>query len=168
MKLFNELSHDLRFFHEPLDRTRGTYAHIPRIAEAQARLYDEILGTDQVIWCSLDKPPHCDIGKPCFLHVIEEDESDRLAVLDGMVWEWIIGQNCIPDAESERICNVTNHLEQADRNRVREEMKAEFAEENLPRDLWGNLRTDEITCRMPQVLLRWPLVRSTILDVIPG
>lgn len=164
MKLYSEQSHDLRLARERRDRRLGTYADIPLIACAQTRLYDEILGTDQLIWCRLDVSPE-NVDKSMFLHVIDGDETDTVAILDGMVWEWIIGQNCIPDEEWDKIRFSTSHLLVPERNIRREQMKAEYARTHLPDDLWANLRTDDISCRMPQILLNWPLKASNIVDV---
>ncbi len=63
MKLYSEQSYDLSITRDPRKRKLGTYADTPRIAHAQAKLYDELLGTDQVIWCLLEPPSHAEIVK---------------------------------------------------------------------------------------------------------
>jgi len=165
IKLFTEQSHNLCLSHEPRDRKLGTYADNQKISCAQAKLYDKFLHTDQVIWCSRCKLQYCEIDKKIFLHEIHENIEDRVAILDGMVWERILGRDCIPDEESLRIRLATRHFEPKYRNKAREKMKEEFLKDNLPREFWENLITNDINCRMPQILLQWPLTKSKIHSV---
>lgn len=164
MKLYSEQSHDLRQIKGRRDRELGTYSSIPSIASAQNRLYDEILGTDQIIWCRLDVPAE-GFSQSTLLHVINGHENDIVAILDGMIWAWIIGHHCIPNEEWDRIRFVTSHLHPSVRDIRREELKAIYAIDNLPDDLWDNLLVDDIFCDMPEILLRWPLKKSKIVEV---
>jgi len=165
MKLYTEQGHNLKLNKEPRDRKLGTYANDPEIANEMAKLYDEYLNTDQVIWCSRDHPTDCSSRKPNFIHEIDVDESDVFAILDGMVWENIIGNKTIPEEESLNIRIETMYLESSKMNRIRDEKKQEYLRKNLPNDLWWDLIKNDINCRMAQILLKWPLEKSIITSV---
>lgn len=157
--LYTEQGHDLGVCHEARNRNLGTYAEQPRIANAIDRLYDEILGEDQVIWCSPDRPPIIPLEEPRYLHTIRLDPADVLAVLDGFIWEHIIeNDQCVAPEVWEQI-RLAHPDEEA-----RAEACKQYLARHLPEDLWAHVVLRDEDCLMPVYLLRWPF-ESEILNV---
>ncbi len=170
MQLFNQYSFDLSGFRGRLKRDLGTYKQHEQIAKAQARLYDEVIHTDQVVWCSLEKPESVTLQQPQFIHTIEADKRDIAAILYGFVWEHIIGRKCVPPEEHERMRNSCCANEPGSRHQALEDLVNQYIAKHLPRDPWSNVLAPGLTCRMPQILLGWPFQHSRIVQVktIPG
>lgn len=164
IKLFSEQGHDLRNFKSRIDRQRSPYAKIPRIADTIAELYQR-LSTDQVIWCLLDAP-ESGAFKTQYLHTIEYDERDKVVILNGLIWEHLLGQNCIPEVECARIRHQCCLMKGSDRDKEMQRLKDEYLKVHLPPgDPWDKLIADDLNCLMPQVLLCWPLLHSRIVCV---
>jgi hypothetical protein len=149
-----------------MQRNRGTYTQNQQIADALSKLYDKVVLTDQVVWCSLDGPEVVPLERPQFLHTIEVDERDTVAILDGFLWEHIIGNSrCIPPDEHQRMrfscCPSKGRSFDQELTRLEDQ----YIAENLPSDLWGKVLAPDLSCRMPQILARWPFDHSRITCV---
>lgn len=166
MRMFSVQSVDLRHFPARVQRTRGTYVQDQRIADALSKLYDTVVFTDQVVWCSLDEPEIEPLDRPQFLHTIEIDKRDMVAILDGLVWEHIIGNSrCIPPDERQKIMSSCYPKGNRSFAQELECMVDQYIAENLPSDLWDNVLSTNLSCRMPQILVRWPFEHSRITCV---
>lgn len=163
--LYSEQGIDLQAHSGDLDPARGTYADFEQIRMAQARLYAEILETDQVIWCSRDQPEVVPLDSPKFLHTIEADGRDIAAVLDGFLWEHIIGnRRCVPPEEHERMrfscCSAGGN-----RHSMLKRLEDDYISKNLPAETWKSVVVSNIDHPMAQILLGWPLKYSMIKNV---
>jgi hypothetical protein len=149
-----------------MERSRGTYAQDPRITEAQAKLYDEYVHTDQVVWCSLDEPRPVPLDQPQFVHTIEVDQRDIVAVLDGFIWEHIVGNSrCVPPDERQRMrCTCCIRKGRSYQQELAA-LEDRYIAEHLPSNLWGKVLAADLTCRIPQILIRWPFDYSGITHV---
>ncbi|MCK9304746.1 MAG: hypothetical protein M0P27_05060 [Bacteroidales bacterium] len=163
--LYSEQGVDLQTLQGDLDLARGTYADIKQIRMAQARLYSEILETDQVIWCSRDQSEVVSLDSPKFLHVIEADCRDIVAVLDGFLWEHIIGnRRCVPPEEHERM-RFSCCSSGGNRHGILKSLEDDYISKNLPADPWKSVVVSNIDHPMAQILLGWPLKYSMIKNV---
>jgi len=165
IKLYSEQGIDLRSLSGPLDRKRGTYADQRLISNAQERLYTELIGTDQVIWCSPEVPVTVPLETPQYIHTIEADGRDIIAVLDGFLWEHIIGNDrCVPPEVHARMrfscCSASS-----DRDAALRRLEYDYIATNLPADPWASVVVSDIAHPMAQILLGWPLKKSRISDV---
>jgi len=166
--MFSEQTHDLRTFRGRRDRSCGTYAQDQKIAGALAKLYDEVICTDQVIWCSLVELSACHLEETHFIHTIEADDREIVAILDGFVWEsGILERRIIPPQDHQKMWNSCCFLDADSRQQALSRMVDQYISEHMPRDPWTNLLTSDLTCRMPQILLIWPFQYSQIMDVRP-
>lgn len=163
MKLFSEQGHDLRHFHDRRRRDLGTYADDPTVTHALTRLYDKVVMTDQVIWCSFDQLPFVPLEMPRFLHTIEADRRDVLAVLDGFIWEsGILRRRIVPADVREKIKAACSTMVGASRLRAIDQKIDDYLGRELPTLPWSHLIRPDTTCRMPQVLLKWPIRFSRV------
>lgn len=165
VRMYSEQGLDLRGFRGRIDAMRGTYAGQSRISGAQAKLYSEVLCNDQIVWCSLAAPESIPLSVLVYLHIIDIDRRDIAAVLDGFIWEHIIGnERCVPPEEHEQMrmsccfCNGDNHAQLRG-------LENAYIAENLPDDPWSSLLASDLDCRMPQVLVAWPFKHSRIVSV---
>ena len=164
--MFSEQSHDLRTFRGRIDRNCGTYTQDNNITRALAKLYDEVICTDQVIWCSLVELQACPLEDTCFIHTIEADDRDIVAILDGFVWEsGILERKIVPPEEHEKMWNSCCFIDEDSRQQALDRKVDQYITEHIPRDPWSNVRTSDLICRIPQVLLRWPFQYSRITAV---
>ena len=131
-----------------------------------ARLYDDYIHTDQVLWCIRENQL---LGPPPpgqYVHEIEADQRDIVAVLDEFVWKHIIGDSgYIPAEDHERLRYSIGGLS-GDRylaELARSENK--YIADRLPKDLWGSLIVDNLSTDLVTVLLRWPFPCSSIVSV---
>lgn len=142
----------------------GTYRSNPQINSAQRRLYTRI-GTDQVVWCSQEIPPLPEAGR--YLHHIDVDPSDVVAVVDALVWNHIIGPDpfyVLPEdhAELRRRASLTE-----DYDGTLKQFVSEYLDKYLPKDLWGSVLKPEIEKASDQVILGFPFCRSQFASVDP-
>jgi len=167
VRLYSVQGMDLQTFNGRLDPTRGTYTGQSRIAAAQSRLCAEVVGTDQVVWCSLDAPDVIPLDSPQYVHTIDADRRDIAVVLDGFIWEHIIGNDrCVPPEERERM-RFACCISADDKHTHLRRLEDEYIAAHLPKDPWSKVVVADIGCRMPQVLLRWPFKHSHIAGVLP-
>ena len=134
------------------------------------RLYAEFLHTDQVIWLLVECPPK-NHRKPIpttqYLHTIEADRRDYLAVVDTFIWEHIIGHHWVipyPDLRSIRD-SMDPTLTSAQRKTEEERRVNAYLAKRLPQDLWSNLLIESPRA-WDQVIMRCPFRYSWIADVI--
>lgn len=165
VRMYSEQGLDLRGFQGRINATHGTYAGQSRISGPQAKLYAEVLCNDQIVWCSLAAPESIPLDVPVYLHAIDIDRRDIAAVLDGFIWEHIIGnERCVPPEDHEKMrrsCCFCN----GDRHAQLRELEVEYIAAHLPDDLWSSLLASDLDCRMPQVLVAWPFKHSRIVSV---
>jgi hypothetical protein len=164
--VFSEQGHNLRHFSGRLCRHMGTYAQEQAIATSQSKLYDEILHEDQVVWCSPDRPEIIPLEEPKYLHTIELDSRDLVAMLDGFVWEHIIGNSrCIPPEIHKEMRFSCCSADGNSRHRILRALEDRYISENLPKDPWSHVVVKDAKFRMPVFLLKWPFVHSQVVDV---
>lgn len=164
-RLYSEQGIDLQSFAARLDLTRGTYSTYDRIREAQERLYREYLGTDQVIWCGREVPETVPLETARYVHTIQADKRDVVAVLDGFLWEHIIGNDrCIPP-EIREYMRFSCSSVTGDKHAALMQLEDEYLINNLPNDPWDSVLVADLDCRMSQVLLAWPFKYSRIVNV---
>ncbi|HUE70017.1 MAG TPA: hypothetical protein VMP01_03940 [Pirellulaceae bacterium] len=165
MRVHTDQGYNLREFRGRIDLGRGTYRDEPLIVEAQRKLYG-ILQEDQVVWC-VQTPPILAGAVGRYLHEVEVDHRDILAIIDTLVWCHIVGygRRYIPHvdwAEPEFQAMTRGEVwDEAARQRAEDEYLAK----NLPADRWSALTKSEITKKSDQVLLRFPFAHSTIVNV---
>jgi hypothetical protein len=165
VRLYSEQGMDLRIFNGRMDPIRGTYAGQSRISAAQSRLYAEVVGTDQVVWSCLAAPEPIPLDFPQYVHMIDADRRDIAAILDGFVWEHIIGNDrCVPPEDHERM-RFACCISADDKHTHLRRLEDEYIAAHLPKDPWSKVLAADIECRMPQVLLRWPFKHSHIAGV---
>ena len=165
--MFSEQSHDLRTFRGRIDRNCGTYTQDNNITRALAKLYDEVICTDQVIWCSLVELQACPLEDTCFIHTIEADDRDIVAILDGFVWEsGILERKIVPPKEREEMWNSCCCFLDADSRQQALDRKVEqYIKKHRPHEPWSNVLASDLNCRMPTILLIWPFQYSQIMEV---
>lgn len=164
MRVLTLQGYDLRTFCGPIELSHGTYTDDPKISLKQQQLYD-IIGEDQVIWCSQDEPVlHAKTGK--FIHDIDTDPRDIIAVIDSLIWCHILEYDprYIPPEEH---IDLRYQAGNSEGNYDEELRKAEdaYLADNLPKDLWTGVIKDDITKKSDQLLLKFPLVFSAIANV---
>lgn len=164
MRLLTLQGYDLRTFCGPIELSQGTYRGDPQISFKQQKLYD-IIGEDQVIWCGQDEPVlHAKTGK--FIHEIDTDPRDIVAVIDSLIWCHILEYDprYIPPEEHSDLRDQAGNSEGKYDEELRKAVDAYLAD-NLPNDLWTGVIKDAITKKSDQLLLKFPLVFSTIANV---
>ncbi len=163
MRLYTIQDYDLRTFDGPIKLSLGTYNINENISRAQQKLY-ELVGEDQVIWCSQDEPfLKGKAGR--YLHKIDFDFRDRVAIVDSLVWGHIIGddpQYIPPDDLSELRSQIDTN---GDYETAIQKAKDEYLAANLPADLWSAVRKQEITKDSDQVLVGFRFSFSKIVHV---
>lgn len=163
MKVLSEQGHDLRHFKGRQDPSRGPYADNPAIMEAFAVLYEDVIKTDQVVWCSLQRPSIVPLEKPRFLHTIDVDQRDVLAILDGFIWEsGILGRRIVPPDVRHRITAACRMMVGGCRQEAIDAGIDEYLARELAADPWPQLLCSDTSCRLPQVLLKWPIRFSCV------
>ena len=163
MRVFTLQTYDLRIFSGPIDLARGSYSDDANVSPAQRRLYD-IIKEDQVVWCGQDEPT-LRAANGHFLHDIEVDSRDIVAVIDSLVWCHLIKYHSryIPPEEHADLRHRAAMSD--DYDKVLRKAEDEYLAENLPEDLWGGVLKVAITKKSDQLLLKFPLVFSTITNV---
>jgi hypothetical protein len=165
--VFTLQGYDLRTFHGRIDLQHGTYKDCPKIVEAQWELYRR-LNADQLVWLQQERPAYLGSATGQFLHEIDLDDRDIVTVVDGFVWNHIIGNHrFIPEEDHEAIRrsilgSVRNGVSREDVLRRAED---EYLAKHLPRDLWAALTKQSIEKPWDQPLARFPLTYSQIRDV---
>jgi len=105
------------------------------------------------------------LGLPQYIHTIDADARDIMAVLDGLLWEHIIGNDrCVPPKVRERM-RLSCCSEARDRHAALKRLEDDYIRSNLPANPWDCVIASDVDCRMAQILLGWPLNHSRIIDV---
>ncbi len=155
MSVFTVQGVDLRCFSGRLDRGRGMYVDRPQISQAVGRLYDEFLHTDQVVWCSPEKPHVSPLPQAQFVHEIHAEATEIVAILDGFVWNHIIGNSrFIPQEDHAKLRHSLLRLPEDEYPGRLRQLEDDYRARNLPADLWANLISNTLDVRIPQLLLR--------------
>jgi hypothetical protein len=166
MILYTLQGYDLRVFQEKILRSRRTYRDDPVIGAAQQRLY-RMIGEDdgQVIWFSQDyRIFPSDAGK--FLHTVDGDARDFVAIVDTFVWNHIIGNaRYIPEKDHEKLKDNVIAKGEGDYLQALRAEEDEYLREHVPADLWSMVLKPEVgTCDV-QILTCFPFAFSTVLAV---
>ncbi|HCO23317.1 MAG: hypothetical protein CME31_27215 [Gimesia sp.] len=154
----------MRTFCGPIELSCGTYRDDLNISFKQQQLYG-LVNEDQVIWCGQDEPAlHTETGK--YIHDIDADPRDIVAVIDSLVWCHILDYDSryIPPEEHSDLRYQAGNSEGNYDEALRKAEDAYLAD-NLPKDLWTGVIKDDITKKSDQLLLKFPLVFSTIVNV---
>ena len=166
IKLFTLQGYDLNSLTEPIDPSQGTYRDKPQIAAAQRKL-NERLANRQVIWMSQESPDllTSEIGR--FIHEIDTDWRDVVTVVDGLIWNHIIGNDprYIPTPE---YCELRVKAAQSfhgDYESCLRAIEDEYLKMRLPCDLWEGLCRGELLYPSDQVLVEFPFQHSQIVTV---
>jgi hypothetical protein len=99
MKLFTSQTPDFSLTSGTVDYTRSPSCKLlPKIRAAYDELYQR-LGLDRyrIIWC-WPRREDCRPWREDIVWILNVDESDCLAIVDGFIWSRIIGENVIPDS----------------------------------------------------------------------
>ncbi|WP_145179752.1 hypothetical protein [Gimesia chilikensis] len=156
--------YDLRTFCGPIELSHGTYTDDPKTSLKQQRLYD-LVSEDQVIWCGQDEPAvHNETGK--YIHDIDADPRDIVAVIDSLVWSHILEYppRYIPPEEHSDL-RYQAGISEGNCDEALHKAEDAYLADNLPNDLWTGVIKDAITKKSDQLLLKFPLVFSTIANV---
>ena len=166
MRLYTQQALDLRSFRSRLDRTKGTDTDSPTISQAKARLYDDYLKSDQVLWCFLKKAPDGPLEEPEFMHEIEADEDrDVVGIVDGLVWEYIIGHFPLPPKDDVYWRDFVKGCG-GDESIWEHGLRADWRNRDISADPWGHVVVKRPNdAWLPEILLKWPFDRSRILSV---
>jgi hypothetical protein len=165
MRVKTVQGYNLKEFRGRIELNRGTYKDDRFVSDAQRKLYER-LQDDQLVWCVQDSPILIgEVGR--YLHEIEVDHRDIVAIIDTLVWCHIIGYGSryIPHVDWAEV-----ELQAMTRGEVWDEAGRQRAEndylaKNLPAHLWSGVTKSEITKTSDKVLLRFPFAFSTIVDV---
>lgn len=164
MRVFTLQGYDLGSFCGPIEQSRGTYNEDLNISFKQQQLYD-LVSEDQVIWCGLGESAlHAKTGK--FIHDIDADPRDIVAVIDSLVWCHILKYDSryIPPEEHSDL-RYQAGISEGNYDEALRKAEDAYLADNLPNDLWTGVIKDDITKKSDQLLLKFPLVFSTIANV---
>jgi hypothetical protein len=164
MRVITLQGYDLRRFGGPIELSRGTYKNDPNVPVSQRQLYD-LIKEDQVIWCGQDEPfLRAAAGR--FVHDIDVDSRDIMKVIDTLVWCHIIkyGSRYIPPEEHSDL-QFQAEASGDDYDEALRKAEDSYLADNLPNDLWTGVTKDAVTKKSDQLLLKFPLVFSIIVNV---
>jgi hypothetical protein len=170
MQVLTIQDYDLRTFTGPIDLNCGSYSHNQVIKDAQRKLYDLLkavgrLTDDNVVWCDQDQPIMRDKGGR-YLHEINADSRDVIAVIDSLAWCHIINYGprfILPEDHCAlRRQATTSGEEYGPALRRLEDM---YLADNIPADLWSTVAKSTVAKKSDQVLLKFPFEFSTIVKV---
>ena len=158
--------YNLITFTGPINLGLGTYKDYPEIIQKQQKLY-EIIQEDQVIWCAQSEPPL--VGcTGYFVHDIDVDSKDIVAVVDGLIWCHIIkiyGPRFIPREEHMELRFQVSTSGANDYDVALRRAEDEYLAANLPTDLWSGVIKSEVSKKSDQLLLKFPFKYSSIVNV---
>jgi hypothetical protein len=159
-------AYDLRQFAGPIDLSQGTYREHDEIIAAQRRLYVR-LGCDQIVWTSFQPPDLFPRDKGKFVHEVDADWRDVAAVVDGLIWNHIIGTDprYIPPEEHSKLRFRAGQMAGGDEDKALRAVEDEYLRQRLPENLWDGLCRSSIEFPSDQVLLRFPFKHSVIVAV---
>jgi hypothetical protein len=162
--LYTVQGYNLLEFRGKIDLAHGTYQQMPGVTTAQRRLY-EMIGTDQVIWFSHDRPMLVgEVGR--YLHLVRVDPRDAIAVVDTFAWNHIIGNTrYIPEHNHEKLKYDAAINSDGDYEETLRTAEDEYLQKHRPADPWSIVRKPRIEDIDDQVLTRFPLAFSTVVTV---
>jgi len=160
--------YNLKTFAGPIKLGLGTYKDYPDVLQAQRRLY-EIIHEDQVIWCSQSEPPLVGCTGH-FVHDIDVDSKDIVAIVDSLIWSHIINSTFydlryIPREEHIKIQIQVTINGANDYDAALQRAEDEYLAANLPTDLWSGVIKSEVSKKSDQLLLKFPFKYSSIVNV---
>ncbi len=163
--VFTLQTYNLRHFSGPINLAVGSYRNDPNVSAAQRRLYD-FIKEDQVVWCGQDEPI-LHSAKGHFLHDIEVDSRDIVAVIDSFVWCHLIDSTSryIPADVHADLHRQAAKCDDYDKANVLRKFEDSYLAKNLPEDLWASVLKEEVTEKSDQLLLKFPFVFSAIGNV---
>jgi hypothetical protein len=158
--------YDLRAFGGPIDLDHGSYRDDDRVTTAQRRLYTR-LSDDQIVWMSQTPPTLLSSNIGHFVHEVDLDWRDVIAVVDGLVWNHIIGvdQRYIPPEEHSQLRTAAGQRDLENYEGALRETEDEYLSRRLPRDLWEGLCRQSIEYPSDQLLVKFPLDHSAVTAV---
>jgi len=163
VRVYTLQGYDLRRFRGPIDLAQGSKKNNDTISDAQRRLYS-LIGENQVVWCRQDGPVlHGETGR--YLHDIDVDRRDIVAVVDSLIWCHYIGYEChyIPREEHAEL--EEQAIGSDDPDIALQELEDKYLAANLPKDLWSGVTKTEVNRKSDQLLLKFPFDYSTIANV---
>ncbi len=162
MRVWTIQGYDLRTFYGRIDLKLGTYSsRCPVISFAQRTLYRRV-EENQLVWCQQSKI-ECRPGKfDRYLHEIEVDCPDDHVIVNGLVWNHIIGDDprYIPPEDHDELRSQL--AMNGDDEITLRKAEDKYLADNLPDDLWLNVTKTEFTSQSDQLLLKFPFGPSTI------
>ncbi|MGO8746292.1 MAG: hypothetical protein ACLQNE_09905 [Thermoguttaceae bacterium] len=162
--LYTLHGYNLLEFQGNIDLGRGTYHDHSALRAAQQQLY-EMIGENQVVWCSQDRPilNHV-VGQ--FLHRIRVDDRDVVAIVDTFAWNHIIkNERYIPPSDHDTLRYNVGIGTNGDYQEALKAAEDEYLRQHLPTDLWSAVVRTKIENDDVQVLLRFPFAFSNVIDV---
>lgn len=168
MKLWTQqgIGHSLCSGHVDWERSRYLKHDIPRIKEGYAKL-KLLVGTDQIIWCT-NKPEKY---FPSYVWTWELDvpEGRILQIVDGDIWELLIGAKSVPDRIEMQICKELEQLDfRNNEERIQADLERRMAywDQPAPHGGWETkLFLADPTASSANILLQHPLDRSWVQKV---
>ena len=162
--LYTVQGYSLLEFRGGIDLAQGTYREMPHIKAAQQRLY-QMIGENQVIWFSQDCPVLVgETGR--FLHRVQVDERDVVAIVDTFVWNHIIKNvHYIPGNDHSTLRYNVATCADGDREKALRAAEDEYLRQHLPADLWEAVLKPKVENTDVQVLARFPFAFSKVVDV---
>ena len=159
--------YNLRTFKGRIDPDLSPWKNNPIVSSAIATLKKRI-GEDQFVWCTQSgQPLERETGR--YLHGINVDERDVVAVVDTLVWCRIIGYSLrhVPEEELDdlksRAYRESGDCE-GDYTELLEHLIDKYLADNLPDDLWAAVIKEECTKASDQLLVRFPLKYYKIVN----
>jgi len=163
--LYTLQGYNLLEFQGNIDLGRGRYHDLPAVRAAQQQLY-EMIGDNQVVWLSQVQPMlNHEAGR--FLHRIQVDDRDVVAVVDTFAWNHILkNERYIPLNDHKRLryeVRIGNAGDYPEAVRVAED---EYLRQHISADLWSAVVRTKVENEDDQVLVRFPFAFSSkVVDV---
>jgi hypothetical protein len=119
----------------------------------------------KVVWCGQDEPCfHGQTGR--YVHDIDADPRDIVAVIDSFVWCHIIkcDSRYIPPEEHNDL-RFQAATSGRDYDATLRQAEDDYLAANLPDDLWSAMTKPEVSKKSDQLLLKFPFTFSAIQNV---
>ena len=162
--LYTLQGYNLLEFQGNIDLSRGSYHDLPDVRTAQQQLY-EMIGENQVVWCSQDRPMlNHEAGR--FLHRIRVDDRDVVAIVDTFVWNHIIeNERYIPASDHDGLRYDAGLSTNGDYEEALRAAEDEYLRQHLPANLWSAVVRTKVENDDVQVLVRFPFAFSKVVNV---
>ena len=166
-KYYTLQGYDLRSFKETIYHDRSTNNADTKTIQAKQQLY-ELIGEDQLIWCSCSKPTLLTTNLGQFLHEIKIDYRDKVFVIDTFLWSHILGydESYILNEDLD-ILKYKAMKSNQDYDESLRKLTDSFLKKIPPRDkIWSSVLKAKTTKSSDQILIKFPFHFSSITNVV--